>query len=293
MTVPETAPVAPAEPAVELDQSSVDVLQEAFALMTETGPSEEPVVEAAPGEAEAPEAVPPETKDEEYWKNYIASEMRNKEKTDKLRSLESMKTKNEEMEALKLSDPVAWAEAHGVPFEMIANRVIADAQKPKGEEKAPEVSPEQNAMADRLKQLEAMVQKQTNDKHFAEYKQTISTAMEGEDFALVRAFPNGMQLATDLSVQRAHEGLELLQPTQILGMVQERLKSQLLPLFQNEPLRAALGLSAPESVPSAPVAVPAPPARTLTNNMKPGYSSSPDAPMSTQQVLDEAVKHLL
>lgn len=202
------------------------------------------------------------------------------------------------------ADPFGTLERMGVPFAHLADRAIRGdvAAKPRqGQEGQKSVEPAgpESELTKKIEQLQARLDEQEAQRTMAEYTGKVETALAGDQFKLIRAYPGVVDEAVALAVQYAQEYGEVLTPAKALDMLQTEFKEQLSSLRSHEAVREIFGAAAPTQPASTPPAVPnAQPAqpKTLTQSLvsQPAVSKQEERsrPQTETEMLMEAAKLL-
>jgi len=271
-------------------------------------PPETPVAEEAPP-AEAPKE--PDHFDRS-WAAIKAAEKRNlaerTEVKEQRREMESMKAQMDSMKA-ELSryqggfkeDPVNFLEKQGMTFDDLAKRVLNDgAQSPEEmiRRNSDKSQSELQQLRQELAQQREIIQEQTNERYVREYQKDVKSVLQGEEFELLRGYPDSETLIFNLASMHATDQGEVLTPTDAARRIQSELTEQLTSLSKNEAVRRLLGLQdAPEKTKSVAVEAKSNPGvqskpNTLTNALAATPAAEvPDmSKMSEYELLREAAK---
>ena len=290
-------------------------LAEILESVTEVG-AEAPVADAqpeTPAEAPAPaEAAPEPDHFDRSWAAIKAAEKRNLtergEIKDQRREMDSMRAKMDSMQA-ELSryqggfkeNPVEFIEKQGMTFDDLAKRVINDGAASPEEmirRNSDRSTSEIQQLRDQIAKQGEMIQEQTNERYVREYQKDVKSVLQGEEFELLRGYPDSETLIFNLASMHATDQGEVLTPTDAARRIQSELTEQLKSLSQNEAVRRLLGLQdAPEKTKSAVVEATSNPGeqskpQTLTNALAATPAAEvPDmSKMSEYELLREAAK---
>ena len=290
--------------------------------VTEAG-AEAPVAEAqpeAPAEAPAPaaqEAPPAEDPKEpdhfdRSWAAIKAAEKRNlaerTEVKEQRREMESMKAQMDSMKAELdryqggfKENPVEFIEKQGMTFDDLAKRVINDGAASPEEmirRNSDRSTSEIQQLRDQIAKQGEMIQEQTNERYVREYQKDVKSVLQGEEFELLRGYPDSETLIFNLASMHATDQGEVLTPTDAARRIQSELTEQLKSLSKNEAVQRLLGFQG-EPVDSKSAVVPATSnpgeqskPQTLTNALAATPAAEvPDmSKMSEYELLREAAK---
>ena len=273
-----------------------------------TSPPETPAAEEAPP-AEAPKE--PDQFDRS-WAAIKAAEKRNlaerTEVKEQRRQMESMRAQMDSMQAELgryqggfKENPVDFLEKQGMTFDDLAKRVLNDgAQSPEEliRRNSDRSTSEIQQLRQELAQQRDIIQEQTNERYVREYQKDVNSVLQGEEFELLRGYPDSETLIFNLASMHATDQGEVLTPTDAARRIQSELTEQLKSLSKNEAVRRLLGFQG-EPVESKSAVVPATSnpgeqskPQTLTNALAATPAAEvPDmSKMSEYELLREAAK---
>ena len=233
--------------------------------VTEVG-AEAPVAEAqpetpaeapAPAAQEAPPAEAPKEPDQfdRSWAAIKAAEKRNladrSEVKEQRREMDGMRAQMDAMKA-ELSryqggfkeTPVEFIEKQGMTFDDLAKRVINDGAASPEElirRNSDRSTSEIQQLRDQISKQGEMIQEQTNERYVREYQKDVQSVLQGEEFELLRAYPDSETLIFNLASMHATDQREVLTPTDAARRIQSELTEQLKSLSKNEAVRQLLG----------------------------------------------------
>jgi len=285
----------------------------AEAPVAETQP-EAPAEAPAPAAQEAPPAEPPKEPDhfDRSWAAIKAAEKRNlaerTEVKEQRREMESMKAQMDSMKAELdryqggfKENPVEFIEKQGMTFDDLAKRVINDGAASPEEmirRNSDRSTSEIQQLRDQIAKQGEMIQEQTNERYVREYQKDVKSVLQGEEFELLRGYPDSETLIFNLASMHATDQGEVLTPTDAARRIQSELTEQLKSLSKNEAVRRLLGFQG-EPVESKSAVVPATSnpgeqskPQTLTNALAATPAAEvPDmSKMSEYELLREAAK---
>ena len=285
----------------------------AEAPVAETQP-EAPAEAPAPAAQEDPPAEAPKEPDQfdRSWAAIKAAEKRNlaerTEVKEQRREMESMKAQMDSMKAELdryqggfKENPVEFIEKQGMTFDDLAKRVINDGAASPEElirRNSDRSASEIQQLRDQIAKQGEMIQEQTNERYVREYQKDVKSVLQGEEFELLRGYPDSETLIFNLASMHATDQGEVLTPTDAARRIQSELTEQLKSLSKNEAVRRLLGLQdAPEKTKSPVVPATSNPGeqskpQTLTNALAATPAAEvPDmSKMSEYELLREAAK---
>ena len=283
--------------------------------VTEVG-AEAPVADAqpeTPAEASAPaEAAPEPDHFDRSWAAIKAAEKRNLtergEIKDQRREMDGMRAQMDSMKAELdryqggfKENPVEFIEKQGMTFDDLAKRVLNDGEASPEEmirRNSDRSTSEIQQLRDQVAKQGEMIQEQTNERYVREYQKDVRSVLQGEEFNLLRDYPNSETLIFNLASMHANEQGEVLTPTDAARRIQSELTEQLKSLSSNKAVRKLFGLQdAPVDTKSPVVQATSNPGeqsrpQTLTNALAATPASEvPDmSTMSEYELLREAAK---
>ena len=285
----------------------------AEAPVTEAQP-ETPAEAPAPAAQEAPPAEAPKEPDQfdRSWAAIKAAEKRNlaerTEVKEQRREMESMKAQMDSMKAELdryqggfKENPVEFIDKQGMTFDDLAKRVINDGAASPEEmirRNSDRSTSEIQQLRDQIAKQGEMIQEQTNERYVREYQKDVKSVLQGEEFELLRGYPDSETLIFNLASMHATDQGEVLTPTDAARRIQSELTEQLKSLSKNEAVRQLLGFQG-EPVDSKSTVVPATSnpgeqskPQTLTNALAATPAAEvPDmSKMSEYELLREAAK---
>ena len=284
----------------------------AEASVAETQP-EAPAEAPAPAAQEAPPAEPPKEPDhfDRSWAAIKAAEKRNlaerTEVKEQRREMESMKAQMDSMKAELdryqggfKENPVEFIEKQGMTFDDLAKRVLNDGEASPEEmirRNSDRSTSEIQQLRDQIAKQGEMIQEQTNERYVREYQKDVKSVLQGDEFELLRAYPDSEALIFNLASLHATNQGEVLTPTDAARRIQSDLTEQLTSLSKNQAVRKMLGLQdAPETKSVAVEAKSNPGVQSKPNTLTNALAATPAAEvpdmskMSEYELLREAAK---
>jgi hypothetical protein len=215
--------------------------------------------------------------------------------------MDSMKAELDRYQGGFKENPVEFIEKQGMTFDDLAKRVINDGAASPEEmirRNSDRSASEIQQLRQELAQQRDIIQEQTNERYVREYQKDVKSVLQGEEFELLRGYPDSETLIFNLASMHATDQGEVLTPTDAARRIQSELTEQLKSLSQNEAVRRLLGLQdAPEKTKSPVVEATSNPGeqskpQTLTNALAATPAAEvPDmSKMSEYELLREAAK---
>jgi len=245
------------------------------------------------------------------WAAIKAAEKRNlaerSEIKEQRREMESMKSQMDSMRAeieryqgSFKENPVDFIEKQGMTFDDLAKRVINDGAASPEElirRNSDRSTAEITQLREELSKQREIIQEQANERYVREYQKDVKSVLQGDEFELLRAYPDSEALIFNLASLHATNQGEVLTPTDAARRIQSDLTEQLTSLSKNQAVRKMLGLQdAPETKSVAVEAKSNPGEQSKPNTLTNALAATPAAEvpdmskMSEYELLREAAK---
>jgi cell division protein FtsB len=285
-----------------LDSVSEPVAEAPEAAPTPEEDSTPPPPQNMTNPEEKPEEKPEPDHYERSWAAIKAAEKRN------LQERNQVKEQRQELDGLRqqldaaqaqiaklqggfMDNPVEFLEKSGLTFDDLANRVLNDgAASP--EELIRRTKSTQQSELEQLREeqvkLRQTIQEQQNERMVREYQADVKKALQGDEFELMRDYPDAENLIFNLASSYASEHGEVLTPSDAARRVQSELVEQLKSLKKSAAVRALLGLQdAPTNENPSTEKIAKSPSGDETKTLTNAISSTPPAEVPDRSKLSE------
>jgi hypothetical protein len=279
-----------AQPAADVKQSQVsdetaeaEAMEAALAAVEGGGdaPADKPTGGDEPKPADPKEGEEKGPKEPASWQ----AQLRKREKKladerkafreEQARSKGQTQTIDERIKAIEAREkeleenPVGVLAKKGLHFDDLARRYLNDG-KPSEQEQARRGSEKQVSevaqLKEQLTEVRDLLKRQGEEKLVGDYKATIKATLSGDEFELLRAYPEAEDEVYAFADKWAARTGQVLQPAEAAGKLQVEWRKQLERLASHKVVRDILAkqaVSGPSQVPQVKGASP----KTLTNNL--------------------------
>ena len=152
-------------------------------------------------------------------------------------------------------DPLKFLKDNGIPFEDLAKRVLNEGTASPEElirRNRESSTTELDSLRKEVAALKSQQSDRDNERMVREYQGNIKRTLAGDEFELLRAYPDAEEMVFEIASRFAAENGEVLTAEEASNRVQGQVREKLTALASNKAVKSLLGLQEAEKEATPP-----------------------------------------